>query len=54
LGGGVDGYVYVWKINTLRCCKALKVSDSEIVSIGIKDKYIIFGCLGGRVKVYTF
>lgn len=54
ISGGVDGYIYVWKITTYKCCKALKVGDSEIVSIAVKDKHIIFGCLNGRVKVYTF
>jgi len=24
------------------------------VSIGVKQKHIIFGCMNGRVKVYTF
>lgn len=54
VGGGVDGYIYVWKIKTLRCCRALKVSDSEVVSIAAKGKYIVLGCLNGRMKVYTF
>ena len=54
ISGGVDGYIYVWRIKTLKCCRALKVSDSEIISMGVKDKHIIFGCMNGRVKVYTF
>ena len=52
--GGVDGYIYVWRLKTLKCCRVLKVSDVEIASIGVKDKHIIFGCMNGRVKVYTF
>lgn len=24
IGGGVDGYIYVWKISTMKCTKALK------------------------------
>ena len=54
ISGGVDGYVYVWKTKTFKCSRALKVSDSEIVSIAVQGKHIIFGCLNGRVKVYTF
>ena len=26
--GGVDGYIYVWNIEKMKCCKALKVHDS--------------------------
>lgn len=54
ISGGVDGYIYVWRISTSKCCRALKVGDSEIVSIAVKGKHIIFGCLNGRMKVYTF
>ena len=54
ISGGVDGYVYVWRLKTLKCCRALKVSDVEIVSIGVKDKHIIFEMMNSRVKVYTF
>lgn len=54
ISGGVDGYLYVWKISSYKCCRALKVSDSEIISIGVKQKYVILGCMNGRVKVYTF
>ena len=25
--GGVDGYIYVWRLKTLKCCRVLKVSD---------------------------
>ena len=44
LSGGVDGYVYIWRISALKCCRALKVSDSEIVSMGVKGKCVLFGC----------
>ena len=54
ISGGVDGYIYVWRIKTFKCCRVLKVSDAEIVSIGVKEKHIIFGCNNGRIKVYTF
>jgi len=27
ISGGVDGYVYVWRIKTMKCCRALKVND---------------------------
>ena len=54
ISGGVDGYIYVWRISTSRCCRALKVADVEIVAIGIKGKHVIIGLMNGRVKVYTF
>lgn len=54
ISGGADGYVYVWRIRTRKCCRAMKVSDTEIISIGVKGKHIIFGSLNGRVKVFTF
>jgi WD40 repeat protein len=27
ISGGVDGYIYVWKIASMRCVKALKVHE---------------------------
>lgn len=54
VSGGVDGYVYVWKISTMKCCRALKVGDSQITAIAVKGKNLIFGCGDGRVKSYSF
>lgn len=28
ISGGVDGYVYVWRIKNMKCCRALKVNDN--------------------------
>jgi hypothetical protein len=54
ISGGVDGYIYVWRIRSFKCCRALKVSDNEVISMGVKGKHVIFGCMSGRMKVYTF
>jgi len=54
VSGGIDGYVYVWKISSYKCSRALKVSDEGITALVVKGKYIVFGVAGGRVKVYTF
>ncbi len=52
--GGVDGYIYVWNIEKMKCCKALKVHDSQIGAIAVNSNKVIISGFNGRTKVYTF
>ncbi len=54
ISGGVDGYIYAWRIATLRCTKALKVHESEISAMGVKNGQVVVACISGRVKTYSF
>lgn len=52
--GGVDGYIYVWKLSNYKCCRAFKVEEDELTAIGIKDNHLIISCINGKTKVYTY
>ena len=59
ISGGVDGYLYVWKVSLCQCCHIFKAFDSEITALTItttpnNTQYIIIGSINGSVKVYTF
>lgn len=54
IGGGVDGYIYAWHIESFQCVKALKVHDAEVTSLAVRGKFIVTGCINGRIKVYSF
>jgi WD40 repeat protein len=54
LSGGVDGYIYAWRIASQRCTKALKVHEGEITAMAVKNSQVVVASMGGRVKIYSY
>ena len=54
VSGGIDGYLYVWRVSSGQCIKALRVCEGEIGAIGIGYGHLVIGCWDGKVKAYSF
>lgn len=54
IGGGVDGYIYAWHVESFKCVKALKFHEAEVTSLAARGKFIVAGSINGIIKVYTF
>lgn len=54
ISGGVDGYIYAWRLATLRCTKAVRVHEGEVTAMAVKNGMVVLACSTGRVKIYSY